>query len=206
MTTKSSLLEELKQMGITDKVLSAIKAVNRELFISPAQGYLAYENIPLPIGSEQTISQPYTVAFMIQLLEIQPGDKILEVGAGSGYNAAVMSQLVGEKGKIFSVELIEELANQAESNLKTAGVKNVKVIFGNGSLGYAPEAPFDKIIVTAGASETPPALLGQLKENGILVIPLNRGEYQIMTKIVKKKGSLAVSEHGGFSFVPLKEA
>lgn len=204
LATKSSLLKELKQMGITDKVLSAIKAVNREWFVSPAQQYLAYENIPLPIGSEQTISQPYTVAFMLQLLEIQPGDKIMEVGAGSGYNAAVMSQLTGEKGRIFSVELVEELAKQAKDNLKRAGVKNVKVIHGNGYLGYAKQAPYDKIVVTAGASETPSVLIGQLKENGILVIPLNRGWCQIMTKIVKKEGKLIVSEHGEFSFVPLK--
>ncbi|MBI4981464.1 protein-L-isoaspartate(D-aspartate) O-methyltransferase [Candidatus Woesearchaeota archaeon] len=204
MTAKSSLLEELKQMGINEKILSAIKSVNRELFISPAQAHLAYENIPLPIGSEQTISQPYTVAFMIQLLEIHPEDKILEVGAGSGYNAAVMSQLTGEKGKIISVELVAELAKQARDNLKKAGITNVKVIHGNGYLGYAKEAPFDKIIVTAGASETPPALIEQLKENGILVIPINRGWGQVMTKIMKKEGRLIASEHGEFSFVPLK--
>ncbi len=204
MATKSGLLAELRGMGIKEEVLSAIKAVNRELFVSPAQIHLAYENIPLPIGSEQTISQPYTVAFMLQLLEIQPGDKILEVGAGSGYNAAVMSQLTGEKGKIFSVELVEELAEQAKANLKKAGITNLKVIHGNGYLGYAKEAPFDKLIVTAGASETPPALIEQLKENGILVIPINRGWCQVMTKIVKKEGRLLVSEHGGFSFVPLK--
>ncbi len=204
MTTKSSLWEELKQMGIKDEVLSAIKSVNREWFVSSAQTHLAYENIPLPIGSEQTISQPYTVAFMLQLLEINKRDKILEVGAGSGYNAAVMSQLVGEKGRIISVELIRELAKQARSNLKKARIKNVKVIHGNGYLGYAKEAPFDKIIVTAGASETPSALIVQLKEPGILVIPLNRGWCQVMTKIVKREGKLVISEHGEFSFVPLK--
>lgn len=205
MAAKSSLFEELKKMWITDKVLAALKAVNRELFVSPAQAHLAYENIPLPIGSEQTISQPYTVAFMIQLLDIQPGDKILEVGAGSGYNAAVMSQLVGEKGMIHSLELIKELARQAQRNLKKAGVRNVKVIHANGYLGYVKEAPFDRIIVTAGASEMPQALIEQLKEKGILVIPLRRNGYEAMTKVVKKEGKLLVSEHGEFSFVPLKE-
>ncbi len=205
MTTKSSLWEELKQMGIKDEVLSAIKSVNREWFVSPVQQHLAYENIPLPIGGEQTISQPYTVAFMLQLLEINKGDKILEVGAGSGYNAAVMSQLVGEKGKIFSIELIGELAKQARSNLKKAGIKNVKVIHGNGYLGYAQEAPFDRIIVTAGALEMPTALIEQLKEGGTLVIPLRQDGYEVMTKIVKKEGRLIATEHGEFSFVPLKE-
>ncbi|MBI4983673.1 protein-L-isoaspartate(D-aspartate) O-methyltransferase [Candidatus Woesearchaeota archaeon] len=204
VSKKALLLEELRCQGIAEKVMRAVESVDRELFVSPDLVHLAYENIPLPIGSEQTISQPYTVAFMIQLLDIQPGDKILEVGAGSGYNAAVMSQLVGDKGEIFSLEIVEELVRQAKSNLKKAGIRSVQVIHANGYNGYVKEAPFDKIIVTAGAPEIPPPLVEQLKEGGIMVIPRTRFGSEVMMRVIKRKEKLEISEHGAFSFVPLK--
>src|SRR3989344_1046951 len=204
--TKESLVKELIGMGIKDrKVLDAVEKTKRELFIP--RGYMeeAYANYPLYIGHGQTISQPYTVAFMIELLELKKGLKVLEVGAGSGYNAAVMSTIVGKEGKITATEIIPELAETAAKNLEKASIKNVAVVEADGSRGYAKEAPYDRIIVTAAAPELKQEWIEQLKGTGILVFPLGEQHTgQAMIKIRKKGSELIGENHGSFMFVPLR--
>jgi len=204
MISKEELIQELRSMGINDKVISAMEKTKRELFVPPEFQEISYDNIPLPIGYEQTISQPYTVAYMIQLLDIKQGNKILEIGSGSGYNAAVMSHLVGRKGKIISLEIIKERAEITRKNLKSAGIRNVKVIHTNGYYGYEKESPYDRIIVTAGSPEIPKHLMKQLKMNGVMVIPIRRGFGEVMFKIVKKEKPI-ITECGDFAFVPLRK-
>ena len=180
---KERLIQELRIMNIKDEnVLSAIENVKREFFIPRNYRKDAYRNIALPTYHEQTISQPYTVAFMLELLEIEKDHKILEIGAGSGYNAAVMSKLSGKKGKIFSVEINRELVKFAKKNLEKTGIENVKIIHGDGYHGYKKEAPYDRIIVTAATPKIPEQLIKQLKSNGIMVIPLSESYNEIMTK------------------------
>ncbi len=200
MLKMKSLLRELKRMGIDEHVLEAMKKVDRKNFIRQQHQDSAYANHPLPIGKGQTISQPYTVAYMIQLLEIENKSKILEIGAGSGYNAAIMAKLAPD-GKVYSIEIIKELAEFAQSNLKKAGIKNVEVIHGNGYEGYEKEAPYDRIIATAASKQIPPALKNQLKDDGIMVIPINRGVSDVMTKVKAGKKTT----HGRFRFVPFKK-
>ena len=194
------LIEELKLMGIKDeKVLEVIKKIPRHKFI--LENYLseAYANYPLSIGYNQTISQPYTVAFMLQSLELKKNDKVLEIGTGSGWNAALISEIV-KPGKVYTTEIIKELVEFAKKNLKD--YKNVKVIYSDGSQGLKEYEPYSKIIVTAGCPEIPKPLIEQLKPNGILVAPV--GSYsQKMLKITKNK-QLKIQELGDFVFVPLK--
>ncbi len=164
------LRERLEERGITDpRVLEAMRSVPRHLFVPDALRDVAYGDHPLPIGHGQTISQPYIVAIMTQLLEPRPDDKILEIGTGSGYQAAVLAQLVRH---VFTVEIVAPLAERARKLLPTLGCDNVTVITGDGYRGYADEAPFDGIIVTAAPDEVPQPLLDQLRVGGKLVIPV----------------------------------
>lgn len=196
---KNALIEYLVDTGYlkTKSVIDAFRKVPREDFIPENMKKYAYVNEPLPIGEGQTISQPLTVAFMTEYLDAKPGNKILEVGAGSGYQAAILSEVVGEKGKIISTEVIPKLAGFAEQNLKK--YKNVKVICSDGSLGYEPEAPYDRIIVTASAPDVPEPLLKQLKDNGKIIIPIGAEMYLIE----KQKGKIRKTMLGYFRFVPL---
>ncbi|MBN2422640.1 protein-L-isoaspartate(D-aspartate) O-methyltransferase [Candidatus Woesearchaeota archaeon] len=201
----SILINEIIDMGVSDKkILHAIKKVPRDLFVRKENLNEAYENYPLPIGFGQTISQPYTVAFMIEQLELKQGEKVLEIGTGSGYNASIMAKIVEPNGKILSVEILSDLIEFAKQNLKKAGIKNVHVIHGDGSVGYSDEAPYDKIIVTAGCPEIPNPIIEQLKEEGIIVAPVESLFGQEMIKLIKHKDSLAIKKLGNFSFVPLK--
>jgi len=201
---KERLLHELKVMGLrNNKILEAIAKTPRESFISKDQKNHAYDNHPLPIGYNQTISQPYTVAFMLELLNINKNDKVLEIGCGSGYNAAVMSYLVGDRGKIVSIEIIKELCDFAINNLEKAKINNVKLINSDGKKGYGKQAPYNKIVVTATASNIPGSLLEQLSDKGTIVLPVKRGFSEVMTKLVKKGKQMEKSTHGHFSFVPL---
>jgi len=184
-----------------EKLLKAFKEVRREDFILPEYINQAYADYPLPILCGQTISQPTTIMIMIQALELTKDDKVLEVGAGSGYCAAIMSKLCKE---VITTEIIKELVDFARSNLKKAKIKNVKVIHTDGSKGYKAEAPYDKIMVTAACPKIPKPLLEQLKLNGILVAPVGNIFSQKMLKIVKKKHKLMEQNLGDFMFVPLK--
>lgn len=195
------LYRELELEGIEKKVADAIRKAKRELFVPASMKGRAYENIPLPIGYGQTISQPSMVAVMTQELDVRKGDKILEVGTGSGWQAAILKELAGEKGRVVSIERIPELAEFARKNLKKAGYE-VEVQVGDGSLGWGKEK-YDRIIVTAGAPEIPQRLVEQLKTGGRLVIPIGSRHYQELTVVEKTKEGIKVEKKGGCIFVPL---
>jgi protein-L-isoaspartate(D-aspartate) O-methyltransferase len=198
---KELLMQEIEMMGIKTKgVLDAIRKVPRENFVETKYKKYAYGNYPLPIPGNQTVSQPYTVAFMAELLELEKGQKVLEIGAGSGYNAAVIAYIVDKNGKVLSLEINEDLVEFARKNIKKTGLKNVEVMLSDGSSGYKKEAPYDRIMVTANCPEVPENLVKQLKVGGILVVPVK----SVMTKVIKKPDKVCVQEHGGFSFVPLR--
>ena len=177
--------------------LAVAWAEEQENFILQKYRADAYLDEPLPIGFGQTISQPTTVAIMTQAIEPDSGQKILEIGTGSGYQAAILSELVGPKGKVYTLERIKELALFAKKNLKD--YKNVLAIHTDGTKGYAKAAPYDRIIVTAAASELPMAIFKQLKEKGIMVIPIE----DHLFKITKQKGKPVMEDLGLFAFVPL---
>ena len=193
----------LREKGVEDQnVLKAIGKVPRHLFLDSAFDQFAYEDRPFSIGAGQTISQPYTVAVQSQLLKIKKGVKVLEIGTGSGYQAAVLHEM---GAKVFSIERIKALFDKTGKLLPELGYK-VKTFYGDGNLGVPVWAPYDRIIITAGAPIVPEGLLDQLMVGGIMVIPLTIGEEEIMKTITKKEdGSLETMEHGTFRFVPMLE-
>lgn len=200
---RQKLVEIIVAKGIKDpKVLEAIGKIPRHLFMD--SGFLdhAYQDKAFPIGADQTISQPYTVAFQTELLKVKPGDKILEIGTGSGYQTAVLCSL---GAKVFSIERQHELYKKTSKFLPKLGYRAKKLIFGDGYIGLENEAPFDSIIVTAGAPFVPKALLGQLKIGGRLVIPVG-DDVQTMTLFIRKgPKDFEKHEFGEFRFVPLLE-
>jgi protein-L-isoaspartate(D-aspartate) O-methyltransferase len=197
---RNKLVKKLRLKGITNEaVLTAIGKVPRHAFFDNALLDHAYEDKAFPIGEGQTISQPYTVAFQTEKLEVKPGDKVLEVGTGSGYQAAILLEL---GAKIYTIEFNRKLFDAAKSFLPTLGYKPF-FFYGDGSKGIPAKAPFDKIIVTAGAPIVPQALLDQLAENGIMIIPIGNRETQKMVKLTKQGGKLLKEEFSNFSFVPL---
>lgn len=198
---RKKLVETIKSKGITDeKVLEAIGKIPRHFFLDSSFTEIAYQDKPFPIGLGQTISQPYTVAFQTELLEVNAGDKILEIGTGSGYQACVLVEM---GAKVFSVERHRELHKRSKALLEQIGYFP-KLFYGDGYLGLPTFAPFDKILVTAGAPEVPEALMKQLKIGGIIVIPLGGSGNQIMTRMKKKSETeYEKQEFGLFRFVPL---
>ena len=200
---RNKLAEVVASKGVTDKkVLDAIREIPRHLFLDSGFEAHAYQDKAFPIGAEQTISQPYTVAFQTELLQLEPNHKILEIGTGSGYQTAVLLQL---KAKVFTIERQQELFKKTKLFFNKMGYRPRKVIFGDGYKGLDAEAPFDGIIVTAGAPEAPKALLSQLRVGGRLVIPVGIDE-QIMTLYVRKsEKEFEKKEFGNFRFVPLLE-
>lgn len=199
-----SLRHTLEREGIrSSAVLGAIERVPRELFVPEELRERAYVNAPLPIGEGQTISQPYTVAAMLELAEVGPGKRVLEVGAGSGYAAACIAEAVGDSGTVVGVEVRAHLAEQARRNLRRAGYDHVKIVQGDGRKGYEADAPYDAIVVSAEAAEFPEKLGSQLAEEGCMVVPVRAGFAAIMQRVVRKGEDLERSEHGAFSFVPL---
>ncbi len=193
--------EQLAARGITDaRVLSAMRAIPRHLFVPEEHREHAYRDGPLPIGCEQTISQPYMVAVMTQLLELDPADHVLEVGTGSGYQAAVLSRLAAD---VVSVERHAELTAFASRNLAAAGVTNVTLITGDGSQGFAERAPYDAIIVTAGAPSVPDALKKQLADGGRLVCPAGTRDEQALQVVERRGTKLYTKKAVPCVFVPL---
>jgi len=193
---------ELRPSGITDeKVLAAMRKVRRELFIPDSLRDKAYGNYPLPIGENQTISQPYIVALMTQALEIKPSDNVLEIGTGSGYQAAILAELASI---VYTVERIESLSFKARTNLYSQGYDNVYLIVGDGTIGLPEYAPFSKIIITAAAPRVPKTLLNQLKNGGKMVIPVGSRFVQDLKLIEKAlNGRIYTSSLCGCRFVPL---
>jgi len=194
------MINELRKQGISERVLDAMRRVPRHLFVPEKERKNAYVDHPLPIGCGQTISAPHMVAIMCDLLDIQDGMKILEIGAGSGYHAAVMGLLAGS-GHVYAVERIKTLVEFAKDNLKKAGITNVSVIWGDGSLGLPDHAPYDRISVACAAPEILKSLTDQLKTGGKLVIPV--GRYYQQLYLVTKVNGLKKEAKGGVVFVPL---
>lgn len=197
---KRRLLAHLRR-DISDKrVLEAMGRVPREAFLPEASRHLAYEDIPLPIGEGQTISQPLIVALMVASLRLKPSDKVLEVGTGSGYQAAVLSLLTRE---VVSTERLASLATAAQERLAALGYRNVKVVMAGDTLGCPQEAPFDAIVVAAGAPRLPRMLLDQLSEGGPLVIPVGSRREQDLLLVEKTNDGYSVKSLGPCRFVPL---
>ena len=198
---RQQLVNVLKNKGIKDEaVLNAIGKIPRHLFMDSSFLDHAYQDKAFPIAADQTISQPYTVAFQSELLQIKPGDKILEIGTGSGYQTAVLCEL---GAKVYSIERQNELFKKTSKFLPKLGYRAKKLIFGDGYIGLKEEAPFDGIIVTAGAPYVPKPLLSQLKIGGRLVIPVG-DDVQVMTMFIRKgPKEFDQEEFGDFRFVPL---
>jgi protein-L-isoaspartate(D-aspartate) O-methyltransferase len=200
---RNQLVAVLKKKGITDvAVLEAIQKIPRHLFLNSSFEDYAYQDKAFPIGAGQTISQPYTVAFQSQLLEVKKEDKVLEIGTGSGYQTAV---LCGIGAKVYTIERQNELFKSTSLLLPKLGIRPKHISFGDGYKGLPNHAPFDSIIVTAGAPIIPKPLMAQLKIGGRLVIPLGE-EHQIMTLLIRKNETqFEKHEFGEFKFVPLLE-
>ncbi|MFA6200718.1 MAG: protein-L-isoaspartate(D-aspartate) O-methyltransferase [Bacteroidales bacterium] len=199
---RKALVEELSKKGITDaRVLEAIGKVPRHIFLDSTLDNIAYQDKALPIGCDQTISQPFTVAFQTQLLEIKPNDKVLEIGTGSGYQTSVLCEM---KAKVFSIERHKPLFVRAKSILELMKY-NAKCFFGDGYKGLPIYSPFDKIIITCGAKTIPDDLISQMKLGGVLVIPIG-DKTQTMYRITKiSEKELSTEKFGDFKFVPMLE-
>ncbi|MFA5395198.1 MAG: protein-L-isoaspartate(D-aspartate) O-methyltransferase [Methanomicrobiales archaeon] len=193
--------QQIAARGVSDPaVLDAMRRVPRHLFVPESLKDDAYDDCPLPIGYGATISQPYIVGLMTALIEPKPGDRVLEVGAGSGYQAAILG-LIG--CRVTAIERIPELAHLAQTNLKQAGVEGVTIMVGDGTALSGSEGPFNAIITTAAAPDVPPSLVALLAEGGRMVLPVGDRDMQVLTCIHKTGTKLTVSHHGAVRFVPL---
>jgi protein-L-isoaspartate(D-aspartate) O-methyltransferase len=188
--------------ALSPRLLGALSKVRREAFVPEIEAPLAYVNAPLPIGSGQTISQPFIVAIMTELLDLQPDDVVLEIGTGSGYQAAILAELAR---KVYSVEVISELAEIGRRALAAGGYRNVEIRCGDGALGWTEHAPYDAIIVTAAAAQIPEALLTQLRPGGRMVIPVGKPHERQRLIMIQKDaaGDLSRRDIMGVAFVPL---
>ena len=192
---------QIENRGIKDKnVLDALRKVPRHLFVPEQKWDEAYADHPVPIGNGQTISQPYIVGLMTELLELKGADKVLEIGTGSGYQAAILAELCGE---VYSIEIIESLGKKAEKLLQESGYRNIRVKIGDGYLGWPENAPFDGIIVTCAPDNIPGPLLAQLAEGGRMVIPVGSYPHQTLKRITKRNGKLNYEDITGVLFVPM---
>lgn len=192
---------QLVPRGITDEgVLDAIRSVPRHLFVGPGMEQSAYGDHALPIGEGQTISQPYMVALMTQALRLAGGERVLEIGTGSGYQTAILAKLAAQ---VFSVERVRALTERARETLDGLGIMNVAVMVGDGTVGWSEFAPFDRIIVTAGAPSVPESVLGQLADRGVMVVPVGSQSMQDLKVIEKRDGVTTIHGYGSCVFVPL---
>ncbi len=193
--------EQLVSRGIRDsRVLAAMAKVRRHFFVAEELRSRAYDDNPLPIGEGQTISQPYMVALMVEALGLKGKEQVLEIGTGSGYEAAVLAGLCAQ---VFSIELVEELAIRARVVLASLGYRNVSIHVGDGTLGWEEHAPYDAVVISAGAPCIPRPLIRQLKLDGSLVLPMGEEEHQILVRIRKERGGLREEYLGGCQFVKL---
>ena len=193
--------EQLEKKGIRNpKVLDAFRAVPRHLFVNPADEGAAYEDRPLALSGGQTISQPYMVALMSEALDVSPGHRTLEVGTGSGYQAAILAEL---GAKVHTVERLPELSEQARQRLERAGYMDIRYKVGDGTLGWPEEPPFDRIVVTAGAPDVPIGLLTRLGEGGVLVVPVGSDQVQDLMRYRRGEGRVSMERLCRCSFVKL---
>jgi protein-L-isoaspartate(D-aspartate) O-methyltransferase len=192
---------QIAARGITDaRVLSAMRKVPRHLFVPEEVRAAAYGDHPLPIGHGQTISQPYIVAMMTSLLQIQPDERVLEIGTGSGYQAAILGILAKE---VISLERIPEVARLAQKNLAVSGSGAIRIVTGDGTQGYPERAPYDGVLITAATPSIPPPLIDQLAEGGRLVAPVGSRDLQELIRLTRKEKDLLRESFGGVVFVPL---
>lgn len=192
---------QLMPRGIKDRrVLDAMRKVPRHLFVDDSIQYRAYDDMALPIGEGQTISQPYMVAIMTELLQLKGGEKVLEIGTGSGYQAAVLAELSRE---VFTIERVAALAKRAEERFQSLGYNNIQVRVGDGTLGWPEKSPFDRVVITAGSPRIPQPVIEQLSDEGIIVAPIGDCFSQQLTIIKKSKGALSEQLHTPCMFVPL---
>ena len=198
---RQQLVNELKKKGIKDeRILQAFMDIPRHFFLEKTFADWAYKDVAFPIDADQTISQPYTVAMQTTLLDIKKGDKVLEIGTGSGFQACVLAHM---GAKVYSIERQKKLYDKTEKFLHDIGFGQVRTLYGDGYEGSPRFAPFDKILITAGATEIPATLIEQLKPDGIMVIPLGEGDLQKMLKITKtEEGTLKKENFGNYRFVP----
>jgi protein-L-isoaspartate(D-aspartate) O-methyltransferase len=202
---RAKMVEDLRGDGYlrSDAVIAAMGKVERHLFVPDEMRESAYEDCPQPIGFNQTISAPHMVAIMTELLDVQPASRILEIGTGSGYQAAILSELA-HRGKVVTVERVPELVEHVRKVFSSGGYVNVDVRIGDGSLGFPEYAPYDRIIVTAAAPAVPPSLVRQLGAGGRLLVPVGDRWGQVLVELEKDcKGESVGRSHGGCVFVPL---
>jgi protein-L-isoaspartate(D-aspartate) O-methyltransferase len=205
MQSNEEMIAYLLEQGYADeKVAKAMRKVDRAIFVPNEHEKYAYADTPLPIGKDQTISAPGVVAFMSKSLDVRKGMKILEVGSGSGYQAAILAELVGSKGKVYTVERIIELVMLTRSNIARLGYKNVEFMHGDGTKGYKEKAPFDRIIVTAAAPSIPSPLLEQLVDEGKLIIPVGNAFWQDLQLVEKYGNEKKITNIMPVVFVPLR--
>lgn len=202
---REKLVKRLKRQGRieSEAVEKAFLEIPREKFISNHQKENAYADTPLQIGERQTISAPHMIAIMCEALDIKEGQKILEIGAGSGYHAAIVSRIVGEKGHVYTIERFTSLAEKARENLKKADIKNVTVVQGDGSEGLPEKSPYERIYVTCASPDIPDPLVDQLKKPGKLLIPVGRRFCRLQKVEKRENGEIASKDLGGCAFVPL---
>ncbi|MDD5582898.1 MAG: protein-L-isoaspartate(D-aspartate) O-methyltransferase [Candidatus Marinimicrobia bacterium] len=201
-TKRQKMVNTLREYGIRDsRILSAFLTIPRHIFVPENQQEQAYADTPLPIGYGQTISQPYVIAYMLEAMNLNPTDNVLEVGSGCGYVTALLSLLVK---KVTGIELEKNLVKQSRDLLKELEIKNVQIVHGDGYQGYAPNAPYDGILVSAAPETVPEPLFNQLKEGGTLIIPVGK-YYQILKKIQKKNGKPVETDLLSVTFVPLRK-
>lgn len=208
ISERKEMVRRLSKIGYikTEEVRKAMESVPREEFIPASSRPYAYVDQPLPIGEGQTISAPHMVAMICETLKLEEGMKVMEIGAGFGYNAAVVAQLIGKKGHLYSIERIDSLAEIAKDNLKRTGLgDNITVIIGDGTKGYKEEAPYDRIYGTASAPQVPEPLKEQLKIGGIMLIPVGEQYYFQDLVYIKRKseGDYERKNMGGVAFVPM---
>ncbi len=193
-----------ENFNFKESELKAFEDIKREDFIPSSVKDAAYQDTPLPLMRGKTISQPTTVMMMTAALELQPGDKVFEIGTGSGYQAAIIADIVGARGKVISTEVVPELVHFSKNNLRKAGITNVSIYEEDGSNGMPSEAPFDKVIITAACKEFPKPLIEQLKVDGIIVGPVgNLTEQEMIRGIKDKDGKLGIEFLGPFLFTPM---
>ncbi|WP_448375502.1 protein-L-isoaspartate O-methyltransferase [Fervidobacterium sp.] len=197
------MYEHLEYYGVSKRVIEAMNKIDRKLFVPVELRESAYIDTPLPIGYGQTISAPHMIGLMCEYLDLKEGDKVLEIGTGSGYNAAVMSLLVGRTGKIYTVEVVEPLYKQAKALLESLMLENIKVFLSDGKSGLKEYAPYDKITVTCYSKKIPPALIEQLSEGGILLIPIGNEYVQVLKRIRKQENRILEENLGDVRFVPM---